>query len=282
MRESIAERNAEFAGRHDSVAVRFDPAHVLDRLLQRYSQDVGRIQRDHDAELAIGRAAHCGGTEPERNQSVIGSGRAATLQVAEHNGTRLVASALVDLGRQSFRHTAVARFLSSAALLDVRCFATTLDGPLGNHDNRELTKHVFGHLPSDQVVAGHRVLCFWDEEGDDDNVPQRLGAERARFEAALADTALPQIHVQHYVVWPERNEGYPHTYGDGAQLRQQIVQSGAVKLVLSGHYHIGVPLFEEGGVHFCTVRGFAEAPHYYNLYQLNGDCITCDYRQLEA
>ncbi|MEZ4708676.1 MAG: metallophosphoesterase [Caldilineaceae bacterium] len=151
----------------------------------------------------------------------------------------------------------------------------------GNHDNRELVRQVFAHAPDEQVVAGHRVLCFWDEE-DDDNVPRRIAAERERFDNALTDTTLPQIHVQHYVVWPERNEGYPHTYGDGARLRQQIVQSGAVKLVLSGHYHIGVPLFEEKGVYFCTVRGFTEAPHYYNIYEIKGNCVTCEYRQLEA
>lgn len=171
---------------------------------------------------------------------------------------------------------------------DLRIIAQILEGapcPIalvhGNHDNRELVQHQFGHLPFDQAVKNHRVLCFWDEE-DDDNVPQRTGAERERFECALADASMPQIHVQHYVVWPERNEGYPHTYGDGARLREQIVQSGAVKLVLSGHYHIGVPLFEEGGVYFCTVRGFTEAPHYYNIYIIDGDHITCDYRQLET
>ena len=171
---------------------------------------------------------------------------------------------------------------------DLRLIAEILEGvscPLalvhGNHDNRQLVQQVFATASNDQVVAGHRVLCFWDEE-DDDNVPQRIGAERARFNAALTDATLPQIHVQHYVVWPECNEGYPHTYGDGAQLRRQIGQSGAVKLVLSGHYHVGVPLFAEDGVYFCTVRGFTEAPHYYNVYEINGDCVTCDYRQLEV
>ncbi len=144
----------------------------------------------------------------------------------------------------------------------------------GNHDHPALMQRVFGHLPTTIEVAGHRVICFNDDEGED-HQPRRLGDSRRRFEEALADAASPpQIHVQHYVVWPERNDDYPHTYRGAEALRDQIVQSGRVRLVLSGHYHIGVPLFAVEGATFSTVRGFCEAPHPYAIYQIEGNTIS--------
>jgi 3',5'-cyclic AMP phosphodiesterase CpdA len=138
----------------------------------------------------------------------------------------------------------------------------------GNHDHPALIDQVFGHIPNDQIVKGYRILTFRDDEGIN-HVPVRVGKEQARFLSALDNTnSLPQIHIQHYIVWPERNEEYPHTYGAGAQMRDAIIASGKVRLVLSGHYHTGVPLFQDKGVWFATVRGFTEAPHPFNVYEI--------------
>ena len=150
----------------------------------------------------------------------------------------------------------------------------------GNHDHPALVRTVFSHLPMAQTIAGHRILCFSDDE-DIDHVPQRLGLSRQRFLDALADEASPpQIHVQHYVVWPQLNHDYPHTYGQGAWMRDQIVDSGRVRLVLSGHYHKGVPLFQVGQTSFAVVPAFAERPHPYWIYQIEGEEVTCSVRQL--
>ena len=148
----------------------------------------------------------------------------------------------------------------------------------GNHDHPALVDRVFGHLSQPVEVAGYRVLCFNDDEGDD-HQPVRLGASLRRFEDALNDVgSLPQIHVQHYVVWPERNDEYPHTYRYAAQMRDQLIESGHVRLVLSGHFHRGVPLFAIDGVYFSTVRGFCEAPHPYAVYEINQAKISWEER----
>jgi 3',5'-cyclic AMP phosphodiesterase CpdA len=141
----------------------------------------------------------------------------------------------------------------------------------GNHDHPALIDQTFGHIPNDQIVKGYRVLTFRDDEGAN-HVPVRTGQEQARFLAALNDTtSLPQIHLQHYVVWPERNDEYPHTYGAGAQMRDAMIASGKVALVLSGHYHTGVPLFFDKGVWFATARGFTEAPHPFHIYDIEAE-----------
>lgn len=150
----------------------------------------------------------------------------------------------------------------------------------GNHDHPVLVRSVFGHLPMEQTVAGHRVLCFYDDE-DIDHVPRRLGPSLQRFQAALShDDPMPQIHVQHYVIWPLLNDDYPHTYYQGAWLRQQITSSDRVRLVLSGHYHKGVPLFQIDSTFFAVSRAFAEEPHPYCIYTLDGDTVTCAEYQL--
>ena len=144
----------------------------------------------------------------------------------------------------------------------------------GNHDDPQGFADLFGSYPSDQTVAGYRVLTFHDAEGPG-NVPVRTGLQAARFSEALAgDDPTPQIHIQHYVVWPECNEEYPCTYGVGAAMRTAITAAGNVRLVLSGHYHRGVKPFFEKGTWFAVAPAFGEAPHPFWVYDLEGDELT--------
>jgi len=150
----------------------------------------------------------------------------------------------------------------------------------GNHDVPALVRRVFGHLSSDQVIAGYRVLCFNDHQAED-LYPERLGRERDRFLSALSDVSSPpQIHVQHYLIWPRRNASYPYTYREAGFLLDTIVQSGLVRLVLSGHYHAGIPLTRVGGTCFATVPAFAEAPHPYWIYDLDERQVSYRTRQI--
>ena len=158
---------------------------------------------------------------------------------------------------------------------DLRLVADTLaqaEVPLvvipGNHDHGQLVSDVFSHTMLDRAIAGHRVVCFCDREGDG-HVPTRVGRERDRFVAVLAaKDSLPQVHVQHYLVYPERNETYPHTYARADELVDSIVGSGNVRLVLSGHYHEGACPHKIGPVTFSTVPAFCEYPHRYWVYDL--------------
>ncbi|SVE63221.1 uncharacterized protein METZ01_LOCUS516075, partial [marine metagenome] len=125
----------------------------------------------------------------------------------------------------------------------------------GNHDHPQLFGDVFGR-PAELDVRGVRVIAFFDwdrpvgtveEEDERPNVPRRVGEERARFEAALAaGDRRPQIHLQHYVITPRLDEGWPHTYRDGESIRDSLVGDPRVRLALSGHYPLGVDSFLEG------------------------------------
>ena len=139
----------------------------------------------------------------------------------------------------------------------------------GNHDHPGSFHSVFGDLPVDFHVGVHRVLIFLDDEVED-HFPQRMGAQRERFLAALNDEdPRPQIHLQHYLIAPERAGGYPHAYREAGSLRAALMADSRVRLVLSGHYHRGDSLFREGHVRFANAPAFGEPPHPFRVYTLD-------------
>ena len=171
-------------------------------------------------------------------------------------------------------------WLLDRAVDDLRTIAETLDTVScpkavlgGNHDHPEAIEKVFGASPDDFEVAGHRVLTFNDHEVIG-NTPQRLDRQRRRFLGALRDPSpLPQIHIQHYVVWPELNKGYHHSYKEAESLKDAIADSGVVRLVLSGHYHPGMAPFKEGGAYLAIAPAFCGAPHPYIIYDISDDSV---------
>lgn len=151
----------------------------------------------------------------------------------------------------------------------------------GNHDHPALVRKVFGHLSLSRPVAGHQVICFDDDE-DAEHHPRRLGASLQRLHEALAvgENSPLQIHIQHFLVWPWIDGSYPYNYRQAAWMRDQIVESGRVRLVLSGHYHAGVPLFQLGETYFATAPAFSEPPYPYWLYEIDEDGVRGEERVL--
>ena len=118
------------------------------------------------------------------------------------------------------------------------------------------------------------MIIFLDEEGDH-HVPQRVGAERARFQSVLSDgDPRPQIHLQHYLIFPEYSGGYPYNYGDVAELKAALLADSRRKLVLSGHYHEGEDLKAENHIYFATARAFRDPPHPFRVYEITDADIT--------
>lgn len=141
----------------------------------------------------------------------------------------------------------------------------------GNHDSQVIMTEVLGDRPRITDVAGVRFVSFWDRETGN-HVPQRVLADRRRFDSALIDPdAAPQVHLQHYVITPELNAGYPHTYLEGEHLRRRIAESERVALVLSGHYHRGVDPERHGNAVFSVTPALTEAPHPYRIFDVVPD-----------
>jgi len=174
---------------------------------------------------------------------------------------------LIEEGRRDLE-------LIAEQLKTLRCPCVVIPG---NHDAPRLVRDAFADTPGDFERAGFRVVTFDDSEVDN-NVPQRLGAEREKFLAVTADArSLPQIHVQHYIVWPPRDEGYPHTYREHESMLATILESGRVRMVLSGHYHAGIEPVEKEGTLFAAAPAFCDPPHRWWIYDVAEDAF--DWRE---
>ncbi len=141
----------------------------------------------------------------------------------------------------------------------------------GNHDLSEIMWQIFD--PDENIfdLAGHRIVRFCDEEFDA-HVPRRFLKERCRFDQVLADpSSPPQVHLQHYLLTPMMNESWPFTYGEGDELTRRVVESGRVRLCLSGHLHPGLEMARHGNTFFSVARGFTVYPHPWSIYDISPD-----------
>ncbi len=159
------------------------------------------------------------------------------------------------------------------AIRDYQSFKDALDSTgipymvvPGNHDHEPTMWQVFDRSQNTLDLPGCRVYRFSDREWSG-HVPRRLDRERVLFDTTLADGPQHQIHLQHYVVTPALNKGYPHTYFESDWLVKRTVDSGKNILSLSGHYHEGTELLPHANAFFTTGAAFAQCPHPIRIYE---------------
>lgn len=144
----------------------------------------------------------------------------------------------------------------------------------GNHDHPALFAECFGDAEPIQTHGGFRVVSFTDYE-QEGHVPRRLTPSRDRFHSVLHDDdPSPQIHLQHYLLSPPPNSGYPYHYPEHEFLRREIARSGRVTLCLSGHYHHGSPLTTSAKTHYAITPGFCDAPHSWRVYEVTPERVS--------
>jgi histidinol-phosphate phosphatase family protein len=179
--------------------------------------------------------------------------------------------------------------LWAAARADYRVIREILDAAglpwiavPGNHDSHRLVAEELGADASIRDLDGVRFVSFWDREVHH-NRPQRILAERRRFDRVLAEPgSLPQVHLQHYVISPVLDDGYPHTYLEGDELLARITAARMIRLVLSGHYHPGVEPARHGGALFSVTPALAEHPHPFRMFTLAAHAEDVPWEQLEV
>ncbi|BBK36559.1 hypothetical protein STAQ_16370 [Allostella sp. ATCC 35155] len=153
----------------------------------------------------------------------------------------------------------------------------------GNHDRLDAFEAAFGTgRETESHHGGFRVVGFedWEVAG---NQAQRVGAQRALFERVLADPdPAPQIHLQHYLIRPDVDYGYPLMYREAADLAAAIERSGRVRAVLSGHWHQGEPPLTVGDTTYSVCPTFCEWPHRYRLVTCTEAGVRIETRAIEA
>lgn len=139
----------------------------------------------------------------------------------------------------------------------------------GNHDAYYAMDEEMGPLPRVVEHEGVRFVAFWDRERPD-HVPQRILDERRRFDSMMLDPdPTPQVHLQHFVITPDLNTWYPHTYLEGEELRSRLAAAGKLVVALSGHYHPGMPPEQDGDAWFSIGAALCESPHTYRLVDID-------------
>ena len=183
---------------------------------------------------------------------------------------------LVDYPLDELEHTATIAqgeqdlLLIREIIKDATCPVAYL---YGNHDHPISYRTLFVDQFLDCSIGDYRLLTFLDDEVHE-NCAERRDDSRRLFETALTDAdSRPQIHLQHYMIFPEHNIGYPHSYREAVQLHAAIAISGKVQLCLSGHFHQGVELQQQDGTWYATARAFCEAPHPFRIYDLDGAAV---------
>ncbi|NUR87722.1 MAG: HAD-IIIA family hydrolase [Nonomuraea sp.] len=138
----------------------------------------------------------------------------------------------------------------------------------GNPDSYRVHAEELGSGPFVRDVGELRFVSFWDRESTG-NVPRRTLTERERFDSSLLDPGpRPQVHLQHFVITPRLDEGYPHTYAEGEELQRRTSDSGRVVLSLSGHYHPGSEPTTIGSTTFSVTPALVEHPHSYRMFDI--------------
>jgi predicted MPP superfamily phosphohydrolase len=159
----------------------------------------------------------------------------------------------------------------------------------GNHDPvPEIFYRVFPRPPRRQSVDENELVVFVDDvcvAGED--ACTRSSEEMRALEQTLSASLTPAgvtIAAQHYLIYPPRNEEYPHNYRNDVAIHKVMAQSAALTgrtiLSISGHYHPGVAPIECDGVWYLIGRAFCEAPHGYAIITLERGGFDVDQRDL--
>jgi histidinol phosphatase-like PHP family hydrolase len=165
-----------------------------------------------------------------------------------------------------------------AELRRLRLLVDRLDAPVlalpGNHDPEpDRFYRVFPKPPPAADIAGLRLLSFLDAEEPGYNAYrspadlQRLRAEANRS----ADSTL--VSLQHVPLFPPGLHSCPYNYTNADDIIAANRAAG-VSLVISGHYHRGLPLFEHDGIHYLTAPALCEAPFRFLVVDIDGDTIA--------
>lgn len=135
----------------------------------------------------------------------------------------------------------------------------------GNHDYAPVLFDVFSDQSTISTIDGIDFVSFAYDEEDAENYPIRNMA----LYRDVATRNLPQVHIQHYVITPEINPGYPHTYRNADTILEWNREEARPLLALSGHYHRGVEPIVLHGSTYVTAAALCEYPFMWYSYDAN-------------
>ena len=165
-----------------------------------------------------------------------------------------------------------------AALRDALCaFGVPVLAVPGNHDRDPAGfARIFG-APEPQVLGRVRLVPFADRYDTSDVCTRDFAAMERRLSGIRPDETA--IVCQHSAILPKIDSEYPYTPPRHEDIARAYRESG-VALSLSGHYHRGIPMLDDGGVRHLCVPALCEAPFSYVRLSVDGLDIRVRYGTL--
>lgn len=151
----------------------------------------------------------------------------------------------------------------------------------GNHDPLpDDFYRVFPRPQQAQVINGCMLVSFHEDACLEGEQACRRSDQSLEIMAELLiqTDRSPEVTLlfQHYVIYPDLSDGYPHNYRNDGEIRRILERSDQGILSVSGHYHPGIPLVQENGVSYFGGQAFCEAPYPCYLIEASGKGITIE------
>ena len=158
-----------------------------------------------------------------------------------------------------------------------------LDAPVlvlpGNHDPAPERFYQTMPRPAPAVDhAGIRVLSFLDAERPGYNA-HRSEQDLARLRCEANRESGPLVCLQHVPLFPPGLHDCPYNYTNAADIISASCSAG-VSLVISGHYHRGIPLIEQDGVRYLAAPALCESPFRFLTVDIEGDSVEVEEHSL--
>jgi len=79
--------------------------------------------------------------------------------------------------------------------------------------------------------------------------------------------------IQHYLIYPDHNKGYPYNYQNASAIREVMEKSARKLFSISGHYHHGFPVTSFNGIGYFCGKAICENPFPYYILDTGGNEI---------
>ena len=158
----------------------------------------------------------------------------------------------------------------------------------GNHDPVPDVFYCIFPKPSKtmQIEDCEFITFFEDVCQKGESYPIRTDSSLKNMHLLLSRN-FPNIRytflIQHYLIYPEHNKGYPYNYQNASAIREIMEISPRTLFSISGHYHPGFFVTPSNSIAYFCGKAICESPFPYYILDTGGDGIkTREFKCLGA
>lgn len=139
----------------------------------------------------------------------------------------------------------------------------------GNHDPDVNTFYEIFDRPEDYLdIGGIRLIPFLDKQEPEYNA-SRNKTDLQRMEKLSSSFSGPIVYLQHVPIFPPGTSDCQDVYLNVEEILEVIRSLENTTLSVSGHFHRGVDLFNEGKDWFVVVPALYEIPFRFLSIKIN-------------